>query len=102
VGRPGLARDADGALLPLDVVQGQGAELGDPKSRIQQGPDDQLLLDGPAGVGEPVGRIGAERLADELVGYLLICLTTRSVRRWSAISNSVRFLQGRASGGAWR
>ena len=96
---PGLARDAEGALLPLDVVPGQGAELRDPESRIQQGPDDQLLLGAPAGVGEPIGLFGPEGLADELVGRLLTCGTTRSDRSRSAIPNSVHVLPSRVSGG---
>ena len=79
-------------MLPLDVVQGQGAEFRDPESGIQQGPDDQLLLGAPARVGEPIGLFGPEGLADELVGHLLTCLATRSVRSRTAIPNSVRFL----------
>src|SRR5262245_23974642 len=99
---PGLARDAEGPLLPLDVVPGQGAELRDSESRIQQGPDDQLLLGAPAGVGEPIGLFGPEGLADEWVGHLLTCLATRSVRSRTAIPNSVRSLPSRVSGGGWR
>ena len=85
----GLVRDAEGALLPLDVVPGQGAELRDPEYRIQQGPDDQLLLEAPAGVGEAIGLFGPEGLADELVGHLLTGLAARSVRSRPAIGSSV-------------
>src|SRR5262245_43577176 len=100
--RGSLAGNAEGPLLPLDVVQGQGTEFRDAESGIQQGPDDQLLLGAVAGVGEPIGLVGPEGLADELVGHLLTRLTTRSVRSWSAIANWVRFLPSRVSGGAWR
>src|SRR5262245_59038562 len=99
---PGLAGDTEGALLPLEVVEGQGAEFRDPESRIQHGPDDQLLLEAPVGVGEPIGHFGPEWLADELMGLLLTRSTTRPVRSRSAIPNSVRFLPSTASSGARR
>ena len=100
--RASLAGDAEGPLLPLDVVQGQGTEFRDAESGIQQGPDDQLLLGAPAGVGEPIGLFGPEGLADELVGHLLTYLAARSVRSRSRIPNPVRFLPSRVSGGAGR
>ncbi len=90
-----LARDGEGTLLPLDVVQRQGAEVRDSKSRIQQVPHDQLLLGAPASVGEPISLFGPEGLADELVCHLLTCSARRPVRSRSAIPNSVRFLQSR-------
>jgi len=89
---PGLARDADRTLLPLDAVQGQGAEFRDPQPGIQQGPDDELLLDAPAGVGQPVGLLGPEGLADELVGHVHTCCPSWLVRNRSAIPNPVRLL----------
>src|SRR5262249_25648150 len=98
--RASLAGNAEGPLLPLDVVPGQRTEFRDGESGIPQGPEDQLLLGAPAGVGEPVGLFGPEGLADELMGHLLTRLTTRSVRSRSAIPSSVRFLPSRVSGGA--
>src|SRR5262245_29095535 len=86
--RASFAGNAEGALLPLDVVSGQVSELRDSESRIQQGPDDQLLLGAPAGVGEPISLFGPEGLTDELVCHLLTCLATRSVRSRTAIPNS--------------
>jgi hypothetical protein len=50
----------------------------------------------------PIGLLGPEGLADELVGCLVTCCPGRSVRSWSANPNPVRFLreqgirQGRA------
>ena len=66
-----LARDAEGALLPLDVVEGQGTEFRDPEPGVEQRPDDQFLFEASARIGEPIGLLGAEGLVDELVGQLL-------------------------------
>src|SRR5262249_53242416 len=38
-------------VAATEVVQGQGAELRDPEPRVEQRPDDQLHLDGPARIG---------------------------------------------------
>jgi hypothetical protein len=90
---PGFTRDTDRPLQPLNAVQSQGAEFRDSKPRIQQCPDNELLFNAPTRVGEPIGLLGPEGLADELVPHLFTCVTRWPVDSWSAIPNSVRHLE---------
>src|SRR4051794_23390778 len=62
-----LALEPELALLPQDVLGGEGAELGDAQAGVEQGPDDEAFGGGLARVGEPVGLVGGERLAGVLV-----------------------------------
>jgi hypothetical protein len=64
-----LAADPELALLPEDVLGGQVAQLADAEAGVEQGPDDELLGGRLAGVGEAVGLLGGEGLADVLVGH---------------------------------
>jgi len=64
-----LAADAELALLPEDVLGGQGAQLTDAEAGVEQGPDDELLGGRLAGVGEAVGLFGGKRLTDVLIGH---------------------------------
>ena len=64
-----LAPDPELALLPEDVLGGQVAQLADAEAGVEQGPDDELLGGRLAGVGEAVGLLGGEGLADVLVGH---------------------------------
>jgi hypothetical protein len=56
------------ALLPEDVLGGQAAQLADAETGVEQGPDDEPLGGRLAGVGEAVGLLGGEGLANVLVG----------------------------------
>src|SRR5262245_56910329 len=48
---------------------GQGAQLADAEAGVEEGPDDELLSGRLTGVGEVVGLLGGEGLADVLVGH---------------------------------
>ena len=82
-----FAPDPELALLPEDVLGGQVAQLADAEAGVEQGPDDELLGGRVAGVGEPVGLVGGEGLADVLVGHL----SPRPLRFWSRKAQPLRF-----------
>ena len=65
-----LALDPELALLPEDILGGQVAQLADAEAGVEEGPDDELLGGRLAGVGQAVGLLGGEGLADVLVGHL--------------------------------
>ena len=64
-----LAPDPELALLPEDVVSGQGAQLANAEAGVEQGPDDELLGGRLSGTREAVGLLGSEWLADVMVGH---------------------------------
>ena len=64
-----LAPDAELPLLPEDVLGGEIAQLAHEESGVEQGPDDELLGRRLAGIGQAVGLLGGEGLADVLVGH---------------------------------
>jgi hypothetical protein len=78
-----LAPDPELAPPPEDVLGGQGARRADAEAGIERRPDDQRLGGGLAGVGEPVGLLGGEGLADGRVGPLsprTLCLGSRKAQ----------------------
>ena len=81
-----LAPDPELALLPENVLGGQGAQLADAEAGVEQGPDDELLGGGLAGVGESAGLLGGEGLADVLVGHC----SPRTLRLWSRKAQRLR------------
>jgi hypothetical protein len=64
---PRAAPDPEPALLPEDVLGGQAAQLADAETGVEQDPSDETLGGRLAGVGEAVGLLGGEGLANVLV-----------------------------------
>ena len=52
--RPAFTVNDKPALLPKDVVFFQIGQLAHPQARVQEGPDDELFIEGLTGIGEPV------------------------------------------------
>ena len=58
-----FAPDNQSVLLPMNLVALQAAELTDPQARIEQPPDNQLLLKRPTRVYQLVALLSVQRLA---------------------------------------
>jgi hypothetical protein len=57
-----LAPARELALLPVDVLCGQDAQLADAQAAVDQGPDDEPFGGRLTGVGEAVRLLGGEGL----------------------------------------
>ena len=66
--RPALAVDNKASLLPLDIVLCEPCKLGDSKSRIKQGEDDEFFLEGLSGVYQSVRFLVGKWFSFVLVG----------------------------------
>ena len=68
--RAGLALDPELALVPEDVFRGEAAKLADAEAGIEEGPDNESLGGGLAGVGEAIRFVGGERISHVLIRHI--------------------------------